>query len=441
VSEAVERLIEFAKTTLGWSDEDNTKRTPVHTWYNEKFGNPDPGKYAWDWCDGWITYIAWKTNNQAAVVFNSGFSYTVSHVEAFKKKGLWHAGAKGIQRGDIVFFDWLDGGGIEHVGLVLGVKADGSVETIEGNTLNTVAYRTRLAKNVAGYGRPKYSSTTTTPEPQPPKEVPVTTVIFEDLGPGGKAAANKVVQAALNKFAPPVVVDGDWGPQTMGAYHKWQVSLGYTGSVSRPGSDADGRPGWTSASRLAAKYGFTLVRRSSVPTAPVKPTPTGTPKPSTGGTPSMSSYQELPEPAHSYQRVTYGGRTVNVRTREMLKLAAAWTGVTFTLTQGSYNRGVSASAGTHDGGGVIDINVNSWSSSKRAAVVQALRKAGFAAWLRTPAQGFAYHIHACAIGDKEMASVAKSQVQSYFNGRNGLASNGRTEGETHWPNWADKYNH
>ena len=66
---AVEKMIAFAETTLGWSDENNTVRTPDHTWYNDKFGNPDPSKYAWDWCDGWITYVAWKTGNEAAVVF------------------------------------------------------------------------------------------------------------------------------------------------------------------------------------------------------------------------------------------------------------------------------------------------------------------------------------------------------------------------------------
>jgi hypothetical protein len=148
----------------------------------------------------------------------------------------------------------------------------------------------------------------------------------------------------------------------------------------------------------------------------------------------------VPEPAHDYARLTYGGKTVNVRTRAMLRLAAAWAGVDIILTQGSYNRGVAASAGTHDGGGCVDVDVSGWGSAKRASVVQALRKAGFAAWLRTPAQGFAYHIHASAIGDREMSGIAREQVQSYFNGRNGLASNGPTEGETHWPNWADKYN-
>lgn len=268
---------------------------------------------------------------------------------------------------------------------------------------------------------------------QPKEEAPVSiTVIFEDIGPRGTAAANKAVQSALNRFRPPVAVDGDYGPQTRGAYAAWQEHLGFSGR------DADGLPGWTSATRLAAAYGFHLVRRADAPQP--KPTPQPSPKPKpTPSAPGIADYLTVPEPAHDYKRVSYGGKTVNVRTRELLKLAASWAGVSISLTQGSYNKGVAASAGTHDGGGVVDINVNAWSSATRGRVVQALRKAGFAAWLRTPAQGFSYHVHAVAIGDREAAPLAKSQMQNYFDGRNGLASNGHTEGETHWPDWADRY--
>lgn len=407
--------------------EDGDNHNLVTEWYGEDGS----------WCDMLISYAAFKSKNEQAVCFGKKFAYTVAHVDAFKAKGQWHNGTAGIQRGDIVFFNWHDGGDdIDHVGFVTGVK-DGVVSTIEGNVHNECARRTRDASTIVGYGRPKYGAVAPTPVTAPPKkEAPAvsTTVIFEDIGPHGTVAANKVVQVALNRFRPGVVVDGLYGPQTTAAYAAWQRHLGFTGR------DADGLPGWTSMTRLAAAYGFLPVHRTGKPKPAPKPTPAPAPAPKPSATPSIGSYLTVPEPAHDYRRVTFGGKTVNVRTREMLKLAATWAGVTISLTQGSYNKGVAASAGTHDGGGCVDIDVDAWSSATRGRVVQALRKAGFAAWLRTPAQGFDYHIHACAIGDREMASVAKSQVQSYFNGRNGLASNGPTEGETHWPNWADKYN-
>jgi hypothetical protein len=81
------------------------------------------------------------------------------------------------------------------------------------------------------------------------------------------------------------------------------------------------------------------------------------------------------------------------------------------------------------------------SSATMQTVCQVLRKVGFAAWHRTPAQGFVHHIHACAIGDREMAPLARQQVQSYFNGRNGLSGNGPdTNAPRPYPAWASKYN-
>lgn len=144
------------------------------------------------------------------------------------------------------------------------------------------------------------------------------------------------------------------------------------------------------------------------------------------------------EPAHDYRRVPYGGKTVNWRTRTMLEAAATLFGAPFRLTQGSYNRGVSASAGTHDGGGVVDIDVSSMSTERRKFAVQCLRKVGFFAWLRVP-PAFSYHIHAVAIGDKEMSSGAKAQVVQGFQDRDGLARRGPDAPADPYPLWVDKY--
>lgn len=255
---------------------------------------------------------------------------------------------------------------------------------------------------------------TSTPPVTPPEVTPIPgTVRFNYIGPGTQNDDNKIVQTALNREFGGVIVDGDWGNQTSAAYTRWQNKIGFTGA------DADGAPGRQSLTQLAAKYGFT-VDWNTMPPAP----PAGA------------------EPAHNYSRTTYGGKTVNQRTKVMLQAAAKEFGGPLVLTQGSYNKGVAASAGTHDGGGCVDISVDGMSSSRRVFLVQCLRRAGFAAWLRTPSQGFAYHIHANAIGDREMAGVAKEQVQQYFNGQNGLSGHGAdTNPPRPWPSWANKYNY
>ncbi len=228
----------------------------------------------------------------------------------------------------------------------------------------------------------------------------------------------KIVQEALNKYAgAKLTVDGVFGDKTAAAYKKWQQMLGYTGS------DADGRVGPTSLKKLGEKAGFTVKQVPAPPKA------------------SASNYATLPEPSQDMTRVYWGGKIVNKRTAVLLDRAVQIFGRSFTLTQGSYNAGgVAASAGTHDGGGAGDVNVSPFTAAQQLQLVQALRKAGFAAWRRVPAEGFAYHIHFEAIGDKQLSSGAAAQVQSYFNGRNGLVSNARVTDALHWPNWADKYN-
>lgn len=129
------------------------------------------------------------------------------------------------------------------------------------------------------------------------------------------------------------------------------------------------------------------------------------------------------------RRVYFSGKIVNQRTADMLHRVEQRLGYDLYVIQGSYNRTVSQSAGTHDGGGAVDISVRDMSRERINNVVLQMRKCGFAAWYRTPAQGpWVAHIHAIAIGDPELSSGARQQVAAYYNRRNGLASNGPDDG-------------
>lgn len=120
------------------------------------------------------------------------------------------------------------------------------------------------------------------------------------------------------------------------------------------------------------------------------------------------------------ERVTMDGKTVNKRTKEMIENAEKLLKKNFTVLQGSYNAGgVAASAGTHDGGGVVDL------APFDNNAIAALRASGFAAWHRTVAEGFSGdHAHAVAVGDPTVSPAAAAQVASFFRGRNGLANDG-----------------
>lgn len=131
-------------------------------------------------------------------------------------------------------------------------------------------------------------------------------------------------------------------------------------------------------------------------------------------------------------RVTYQGRTVNERTRQILEAAntllrskryGSETSDIY-LVQGSYNGGgVAASAGTHDGGGAGDVTAHNYKNR-----IKVLRLLGCAAWYRPTIKNlWSAHIHFIVIGDNTASWGAKSQVADYKANRNGLANKGRDE--------------
>lgn len=130
--------------------------------------------------------------------------------------------------------------------------------------------------------------------------------------------------------------------------------------------------------------------------------------------------------SEAYERIKWRGVTLNRRTAAALEWVEKQSGVTLSPAQGSYNAGgVSASGGTHDGGGAIDLRVRSYSRGQRVKVTRSLKKAGFAAWYRPEVPGlWGPHIHAILLGDREASSAAKAQMDSYRRGRNGLANDG-----------------
>lgn len=134
--------------------------------------------------------------------------------------------------------------------------------------------------------------------------------------------------------------------------------------------------------------------------------------------------------------IRYRGVKLNTRTRDMFEAIEFLTGLDLVITQGSYNAGgVAASAGTHDGGGALDIRAKDLTADDRKAVVAAARRVGFAAWLRTPDQSdWPYHVHCEAIGDPDLSAGAAKQVKAYLKGRNGLAGNGPDDGPRTWVN-------
>ncbi len=168
---------------------------------------------------------------------------------------------------------------------------------------------------------------------------------------------------------------------------------------------------------------------------PLIPTATATGKP----TPSNHLDDDMAlckEPPDDYTIVTINGHKLNQRTYMMLIYAASiYEGpidiLDHAITQGSYTNAVESSFGTHAGGGAVDISVMAKGTydildDEISPLIFALRIAGFAAWYRKLNDlydGSPAHIHAIAIGDRELSLAAREQLAGpfgYFWGYDGI---------------------
>ncbi len=172
-----------------------------------------------------------------------------------------------------------------------------------------------------------------------------------------------------------------------------------------------------------------------------KPEPKPATKKTVKGTVKKAVKKVKPErvKTNPYERIWWRGFAMDRRTVSALEWVEKKTGQTIIITQGSYNPGgVSASGGTHDGGGVVDIRTIHLSRRQRVQLMHWLKKAGFAAWYRKPPV-FPYHIHAVLLDHRSASPAAKAQMVSYLNHRNGLV--GDAYDKTFRPKPAVRWSH
>ncbi|RPI93202.1 MAG: hypothetical protein EHM40_10585 [Chloroflexi bacterium] len=190
----------------------------------------------------------------------------------------------------------------------------------------------------------------------------------------------------------------------------------------------------------AAAILFTPTLLATATQTPIPPTLTATQPPTFTSIPSPTSTPEpagCQKPPDDYTRLEVNnGWTINQRTLAMLTQAQELYGGEievngYAITQGSYHDNGSYSFGTHLGGGAVDLSVMRrgtytvlWEEVE--PLLRALRAAGFAAWLREYGEVYkdsAIHIHAIAIGDRELSAEAEKQLTGpagYFRGYSGL---------------------
>lgn len=222
-----EAMIAEAEKSLGLGEEPNNTNY-ITRWYG----------LAGAWCDMSITYWAFHSGNQSVVTWGAKYAYTVYHAQAFKDRGQWHADVAGIQRGDIVFFDWAGSNNIsaiDHVGIVTGTTGS-NVLTIEGNIGNVCARKVRSAQTIVGYGRPMYALAA--PKPKPPAASPYAPfpgVAWFSMGRKSPVVAHmhaRLVKVGCNRYETKANRD-TIGTGDVGSYEAWMRKCGFSGQDAK----------------------------------------------------------------------------------------------------------------------------------------------------------------------------------------------------------------
>jgi hypothetical protein len=191
-----------------------------HNAITEEFG------FDGSWCDMKVS-VAGKHAGAKDII--GWFAFTPSHALWFEKQGLFHRGSAGIQVGDIIFYAWYGPSyqgrwlGICHVGVVIGIKADGRLVVDEGNHNDADQIVVRSRSSIAGYGRPRYipAPGTTTPIPATPHK-PAPKAIPPTIRKGSHGGWVKILQKKLGGL----VIDGDFGPRTDAHVRTFQRNRG-----------------------------------------------------------------------------------------------------------------------------------------------------------------------------------------------------------------------
>jgi len=110
-----------------------------------------------------------------------------------------------------------------------------------------------------------------------------------------------------------------------------------------------------------------------------------------------------------------------------------------TPIQGSYSTSTSASAGTHAGGGAIDITIKALSTAQENVLERTMREVGFASWNRQPSWysawfnkviygGWSAHNHSILNGCPHISPAAADQLAEYVRDENGLVGGDKDTG-------------
>ena len=212
---SAQTMIAEARKHVGYR-ETGDNDTKFNRWLGTIGGYPHGG-YGYPWCSSFLSFCLAHSRNVAAGPRTAG---CLTGVAWFRARSRFGPAPK---VGDFVYYG---PGGKTHVEVVAGVGPN-TIRTIGGNTGGSLAgtffngdgvYEktvSRTSPSIHGYGRPVYGSAGGGPVPVKP----ITTI-----------RSIRQQQEAVNGlgYAPPLDLDGAWGPKTEAGVRWLQRTVGAT---------------------------------------------------------------------------------------------------------------------------------------------------------------------------------------------------------------------
>lgn len=221
-------IINKAKSFIGVKESPANSNNVV---FNTDYYGKEVHGSSYPWCCAYVWDIFRMCNASDLFYDGKKTAYCQTVYGWAKSKKLLVAKGNG-KKGDLVIFDWQGDGHADHIGFILSQNADGSYNTVEGNTAvgndsngGQVMKRKRAQNTILAIVRPKYKAestgkTSATPvNTKNPYSKPSTNVQYGQTG-----NSVKWVQWELRESGHKLTIDGDFGKETSAAVKKFQKS-------------------------------------------------------------------------------------------------------------------------------------------------------------------------------------------------------------------------
>lgn len=139
-------VLDLARSQLGVCEipKGSNRGTPYHAWYG-------PESQGWQWCSIFVSWLLRRTDNAIKTAYSGDWL-------SWGRRNGREVAIDDVLPGDIVIFDYGDGGITDHIGIVEKRLGPTTFQTIEGNVENCVGRKVRTSSRTCKmwFVRPYY---------------------------------------------------------------------------------------------------------------------------------------------------------------------------------------------------------------------------------------------------------------------------------------------